>query len=313
MKKALKNVGIVILVIVVIVALLVVLFLALANKAAVAKDYTKTVKTGGELEARYLQMGSYEVSSLKMDVMENFKCYEIWYPTEITSTDRKYPVVIFANGTGVKASAYSPVLEHLASWGFVVIGTEEEYSWNGFSCEMCLRLLLKINEIEDYPIAETNPFYGKIDLENVGLSGHSQGGVGVINAATDTTHKHMYKTIFAASPANMTLAHNLEWDYDVTGIEIPVFLASSIGDADENLVVNLEGLREIYEAIPSNTKLMLRRNDADHGDMLSFADGYMTAWFLWQLQGDVTAALAFVGDEAEIWNNNYYQDIDKNF
>ena len=31
------------------------------------------------------------------------------------------------------------------------------------------------------------------------------------------------------------------------------------------------------------------------------------------LQGDETAALAFVGDEAEIWNNNYYQDIDKNF
>ncbi|MBQ3425113.1 MAG: lipase [Clostridia bacterium] len=310
MKKALKIIGIVVLVVVV---LLVILFLVLANKPAVAKDYTKTVKPGGEIEAKYLQTGPYEVSSLKMDVMENFKCYEIWYPTEITSTDRKYPVVIFANGTGVKASAYSPVLEHLASWGFVVIGTEEEYSWNGFSCEMCLRLLLKINEIEDYPIAETNPFYGKIDLENVGLSGHSQGGVGVINAATDTTHKHMYKTIFAASPANMALAHNLEWDYDVTGIEIPVFLASSIGDADENLVVNLEGLREIYEAIPSDTKLMLRRNDADHGDMLSFADGYMTAWFLWQLQGDVTAALAFVGDEAEIWNNNYYQDIDKNF
>ena len=310
MKKALKIIGIVVLTVVV---LLVVLFLKLANKPAVAKDYSKTVKTGGELEARYLQMGSYEVSNLKMDVMENFKCYEIWYPTEITSTDRKYPVVIFANGTGVKASAYSPVLEHLASWGFVVIGTEEEYSWNGFSCEMCLRLLLKVNEIEDYPIAETNPFYGKIDLENVGLSGHSQGGVGVINAATDTTHKHMYKTIFAASPANMALAHNLEWDYDVTRIEIPVFLVSSTGDADENLVVNLEGLREIYEAIPSDTKLMLRRNDADHGDMLSFVDGYMTAWFLWQLQGVETAARAFIGDEAEILSNSLYQDIDKNF
>ena len=310
MKKALKIIGIVVLTVVV---LLVVLFLKLANKPAVAKDYTKTVKTGGELEARYLQMGSYEVSNLKMDVMENFKCYEIWYPTEITSTDRKFPAVIFANGTGVKASSYTPVLEHLASWGFVVIGTEEEYSWNGFSCEMCLRLLMKVNEIEDYPIADPNPFYGKIDLENIGLSGHSQGGVGVFNAATDTAHKHMYKAIFSASPTSMALAHNLEWDYDVTGLDIPVFLASSTGNADENLVVNLEGLREIYDAIPSDTKLMLRRNDADHGDMLSFADGYMTAWFLWQLQGDSDAARAFVGKEAEIWNNSYYQDIDKNF
>ena len=310
MKKPLKIIGIAALAI---VALLVVLFLKLANKPAVAKDYIQTVKTGGELEANYLQTGPYKVSSLKMDVMENFKCYEIWYPTEITSTDRTYPAVIFANGTGVKASAYTPVLEHLASWGFVVIGTEEEYSWNGFSCEMCLRLLMKVNEIEDYPIADPNPFYGKIDLENIGLSGHSQGGVGVFNAATYTAHKDMYKTIFAASPSNMALAHNLEWDYDVTELDVPVFLAASTGNADENLVVNLAGLREIYEAIPSGTKLMLRRNDADHGDMLSYADGYMTAWFLWQLQGDETASLAFVGDEAEIWNNNYYQDIDKNF
>ena len=57
---------------------------------------------------------------------------------------------------------------------------------------------------------------------------------------------------------------------------------------------------------------MLRRNNADHGDMLYFVDGYMTAWFMWQLQNDEEAAKAFVGDNAEILNNTLYQDIDKN-
>ena len=44
---------------------------------------------------------------------------------------------------------------------------------------------------------------------------------------------------------------------------------------------------------------MARRVDADHGDILSFADGYMTAWFKWQLQGDEEAARAFIGNDAE--------------
>lgn len=42
--------------------------------------------------------------------------------------------------------------------------------------------------------------------------------------------------------------------------------------------------------------------------MLTFADGYMTAWFMWQLQGDDEAARAFTGDNTEILNNELYQD-----
>lgn len=304
MEKALKFLGMIVLSLI---------LLTSSVQAAQVDNYTETVKTGGEIEARYLQMGPYEVSSLKMDVLENYKCYEIWYPSELMGTDRQYPAVIFANGTGIKASSYAPVLEHLASWGFIVIGTEEEYSWNAFSCEMCLRLLIKINEIADYPIADPNPFYNKIDLENIGLSGHSQGGVGVINAATDTAHAHMYKTVFSASPTNKALAHSLEWDFDASRLSIPVFLASSTGLADENIVVNLEGLREIYQDVSSEAKIMVRRNDADHGDMLTFADGYMTAWFMWQLQNDEAAGSAFMGDGAEILHNRYYQDVDKTF
>ena len=34
----------------------------------------------------------------------------------------------------------------------------------------------------------------------------------------------------------------------------------------------------------------------------------MTAWFMWQLQGDEEAAKAFVGENPEIMNNGLYQD-----
>ena len=37
----------------------------------------------------------------------------------------------------------------------------------------------------------------------------------------------------------------------------------------------------------------------------------MTAWMLWQLQGDEDAAKVFVGDDAEILTNALWQDIEK--
>lgn len=306
MKKVLKILGIVLLVVVAIIA---VLLVYLAKRPAVPNDYTSKVKTGGDIEAKYLAMGPYEVSYLEQSALQDFKKYEIYYPTEITKGIDKYPVVIFSNGTGVKASKYTSVLKHLSSWGFIVMATEEEYAWNGFSSEMCLRFLMILDETESVEGWETNPFYGHVDFDRIGVSGHSQGGVGVINAATDNKHGNMIKTIFAASPTNMQLAKDLQWDYDPSLISVPTLLVSSTGDSDENLVVSGAGLKQIYDSIPDSIpKIMARRIDAEHGDMLSFADGYMTAWFMWQLQDDAEAAKAFIGNNAELLHNEIYQD-----
>lgn len=309
MKKMLKIIGIVFAVIVVLV---VGLLLYLNSRPSVPKNYTEKVKTGGDIEKKYLKMGQYEVSYMENGAMQSYKKYEIWYPSEIRNNDKKYPVVVFANGTGVKASKYKALFEHLASWGFICIGTEDEYAWNGFSAEMCIRTLLKLNEnetVEGYD----NVFYRKIDTDNIGITGHSQGGAGVINAITDTRHHDIYKTAVALSPANEELSTSLDWDYDATKINMPILLLSGTGNADENLVVNLKQLESIYNHIPdTNPKAMARRTDADHGDMLYFADGYVTAWFMWQLQGDSEAAKAFVGDNAEILINELYQDQKSN-
>ncbi|MCR5228572.1 MAG: hypothetical protein K6D03_00430 [Solobacterium sp.] len=41
------------------------------------------------------------------------------------SSDRKYPAVIFVNGTGIRGSKYKALFKHLASWGFIVAGNED--------------------------------------------------------------------------------------------------------------------------------------------------------------------------------------------
>lgn len=49
-------------------------------------------------------------------------------------------VIVMCNGSGTPMSQYPAVAKHMASWGFIVIGTEENYSWNAFGAEMCLRV-----------------------------------------------------------------------------------------------------------------------------------------------------------------------------
>lgn len=294
-----KILGIIVLVIIVLVILL---MTYLKSRGAVPKDYTEKVQTGGEVEKTYLAMGKYGVTYVEIPVLSSFEKYEIYYPEELTTTDKKYPVVIFCNGTGVKASSYKPLLQHLASWGFIVIGTEEEYSWNGFSAEMSARLIKKLQENKTYGDKD-NPFYNKIDLNSVGVTGHSQGGVGVFNAITENKNAGIYKCAVALSPTNQVLANGLEWDYDATKITIPTLLLSSTGSGDENLVINKEGLESIYNDVNA-TKVMARRMNADHGDMLYVSDGYVTAWFMYYLQNDKNAEELF----QEIQKNALYQD-----
>mgnify|MGYP001685655035 FL=1 len=294
-----KILGIIVFVIIVLVILL---MTYLKSRGAVPKDYTEKVQTGGEVEKTYLAMGKYGVTYVEIPALSSFEKYEIYYPEELTTTDKKYPVVIFCNGTGVKASSYKPLLQHLASWGFIVIGTEEEYSWNGFSAEMSARLIKKLQENKTYGDKD-NPFYNKIDLNSVGITGHSQGGVGVFNAITENKNAGIYKCAVALSSTNQVLANGLEWEYDATKITIPTLLLSSTGSGDENLVINKEGLESIYNDINA-TKVMARRMNADHGDMLYVSDGYVTAWFMYYLQNDKNAEKLF----QEIQKNILYQD-----
>lgn len=278
------------------------LFSLLTNQPAVAADYTKKVKTGGEIEAVYLADGDYETASVTQTALQEFGKYQIYYPSELETTEKQYPVVVFANGTGVPVSKYKALLKHMASWGFIAISTEAEYDWNGFASEMCIRHLIRLNESETLD-EKSNLFYSKIDLDNVGITGHSQGGAGVVNAATTQTHGEIYKAAVILSPPNQPLADSIEWEYDISKLDTPTLLMA--GETD--WVVDAEQLQSLYEQLPA-AKCVAQRKGADHGAMLYSADGYVTAWFMYWLQGDEQAGNAFFGETAELLQNPLYQN-----
>lgn len=316
--KILKGLLIALGIIIAFVVIAIILLFAWASKQPEVKEnYFERIVTDKPLEQKYTGKGSYAVSTAVYST-DNTKIgyFKVWYPSELESTGNIYPLVVMANGTGVKSSKYEAVFEHLASWGFIVIGNEDENSWDGTSSAESLDIMIKMND------DSKSIFYHKVDLENIGVAGHSQGGVGAINAVTAQENGSRYKAVYTASATHSELAQGLKWSYDVSKINIPYFMTAGTlkidaGDGIEGSsnvgIAPLFSLRENYSAISSNiTKIMARRVNTDHGDMLPLADGYMTAWFMYWLNGDEEAGNVFFGDNAEILTNANWQDIEKN-
>ena len=290
---------------------------------SVTADYYAQTQTGGEIEETYTAMGEYDVDYAEYPAQDLLiKQYKIWYPSALAGEEgREWPIVVMANGTGVPASRYTPVFRHLASWGFVVIGNEMQNSWSGGASAGALDLLAELNE------DPSSLFYHKLDLDNVGSAGHSQGAIGAINAVTTQPNGDSYKALYLASTPSSLYASTLEWAYDPALIDVPCFMTAGTGlldageagspevaeEAQEVSIAPLWSQEENYSLIPDSVpKLRARRTGADHAEMLPWPDGYMTAWFMYWLQGDEASGRAFFGPDAEIVHNPLWQDIEKN-
>lgn len=302
MKKVLKVIGVIILLLVVLIA---VLFHFVSKRPSVPENYTDTVKTGGEIEAKYLAMGSYEVEHLESATVSSLEKFEVYYPKDIYNLG-KVPVVIFLNGTGTPASKYPALQEHLASWGFITIANEENNSFYGEGVELSIRYLLFTDSYSSNE--DESPLKGHIDFDNIGVTGHSQGGIGVINGITIHPHSDMIKAAVMLSSTETDMAKALLWDSDSSLIHANTLMIGSTGQTD-SAISPLESMQKTYDNISDDVaKVLARRNDCDHGEMLYFADGYVTAWFMFFLQGDEIAGKAFTGEYPEFMLNELYTD-----
>ncbi len=322
MKKLLKGIITAIAFIIVAVVVLVVV-LAIKNnidskKPQLTDDYYMDFKSDSPLEKKYSGLGDYEVANVNFDAgNKTIDKYRVWYPKELESSEREYPLIVITNASNVAALNYEPYFMRLASWGFIVAGNEDRQAGSGESTSLTLDYILQLNDRSD------SVFYKKISQTNIGIMGFSQGGAGAIRAATEFENSNRYKTIFTGSAAYPFLAKNMGWEYDASKITIPYFMTAGTGKSDDSGVEDiyqkfggvcpLEALKDIYGTMSQDvTKIRARITGAEHEDMLTLTDGYMTAWMLWQLKGDEEAGKVFDGGTAEILNNGHWQDVEKN-
>ncbi len=315
MKKVLKIIGIVVLILIILLVILSIKGYIESQKPVYEDDYYKDFQSNEELETKYSKLGNYEVSYEEHESENSsIKKIRIWYPKELENNNQEYPMIIVVNASGVPAFRYEPFFKRLASWGFIVVGNEDGQTGTGKTTSITLDYMLNISN--------DSKLYNKIDKNNIGIIGYSQGGAGAIRAVTEFENGKNYKTIFTGSAAYPLLASNMGWNYDTSKIKISYFMTAGTGKSDDagkdsskefGGVAPLSSLIENYEKITNDVfKIRARSVGTEHEDMLVQTDSYMTAWMLYQLQDDKEASKIFVGDDAEILHNKKWQDIEKN-
>lgn len=308
--RILKILGIILLVVVILIAGLLLKVRWESTKPFLSDDYYEKMPTDAPLENKYIRRGSFSVSAVEFPSDDRkIGGYKVWYPDQMTEADHIWPLIVVANASGCSAHRYEPYFDRLASWGFVVVGNQDEHTGTGYSPSTSLDLILAQNTDPD------SLFCGKIDLDNIGIAGYSQGGAGAINAVVSYENGCYYKTLFTGSAAHRALSEAMSWTYDPINVTIPWFMtagtqASDAGEGDNPGIAPLFSLLENAAALPTGVPSVIARAvDADHGDMLERSDGYLTAWMLYWLQNNQEAGLVFFGDDPELLKNPLWQDV----
>ncbi len=281
----------------------------------IVEGYYKTFRSDAPLEMKYSQPGAFETAYTDFPSdNESIGKVRIWYPKELETGEKRWPMIMVVNASGTPASSYEPFFPRLASWGVVVVGHEDGQTGNGETASLTLDFM------QNLPAGSV--LSGKINDDSMGIIGYSQGGAGAICAVTNFENGMRYKAMFTGSAAYPTLARNMGWEYDASKVSIPYFMAAGTGKSDDSGsdpetsyggVSPLSALVSNYDSIAGDVpKVRARAVGAEHEQMLMRSDGYMTAWMLYQLTGDEEAGSVFVGENAELLRNANWQDVEKN-
>lgn len=121
----------------------------------------------------------------------NLPCI-IYYPAlsegslaPVNNNDGPYPIIAFGHGFFMQTSYYISLFKHLATHGYIVIAPQFPDTQHG---QLALDLIFCINFIKDSDSNPLSVFYGLVNKEKTGISGHSMGGgASLLAASIDST------------------------------------------------------------------------------------------------------------------------------
>ena len=219
--------------------------------------------------------------------------HTLYYPRQLGARGEKHPVVIWGNGTGVLPGAYTSLLRHYASHGFIVVAANTPAS------NFAITMRSGIDLIADKAASPSSVFFGKVDLEHIGAVGHSQGGSAAINAAIDDR----VDTAVAIQPGPLN---------DVDLIDEPVLYLAGQADA----IVWPAIVRAMYEDADHVPAEYLELRGATHfGTAINGGDmrGPSTAWLRYWLLDDPNARTEFFGASCGYCTDTQqFSDFDRN-
>jgi Chlorophyllase enzyme len=202
--------------------------------------------------------------------------YDIFRPTML-GDGRKHPIVSWANGTQYNVDKYMLLLEHWASYGFVVIAGQTQSTAGGATIKAAIDWLIAQNA------DSTSPFFGALDIKAIAAAGHSQGGGATIAAGAGAPGPVPLTT-------TMPLMPYLGFEKDLTIIGRQT---APMGNIVATMDTTAPGAADqIYQSI--NTEFVQPELIGVHTDAMSPAMNAPTlAWLRFKLLGDVQARAFF--------------------
>ena len=262
--------------------------------------YKGEINTKMPIESKYKEKGSEKVAKVEFD-SDNPTIGKIIavYPQSMLQSDQAFPLVNLGNASNTTAYDLIEAMDHLASWGFVVIGNMDKQTGSGLSISQTLDEFLGLVARPD------NQFFGKIDTTKIAIAGYSQGAYGAVMAATAYPNSHLYKAVYLCSCPQKQLGINFKWGTtDFAKITAPLLMLAGTGDWDSKIISPEEAFQANFDETTGTFPVLAARHTSkDHEEMGGEGDAYMTAWFSYFLKGESAAGRAFVGDDAEILMN----------
>src|SRR4051812_34799638 len=142
-------------------------FAAMLPVAPAAHAQTPGIPSVG---SRFAERGPYSVTVSR----ESDHTY--YSPSMLGGGGARHPVILWGNGTTARPIVYDALLRHFASHGFIVAAVNTPQAGSG------QEMLAGLDNLTRFNSQPGHRFHGKVDLDRVGATGHSQGGGGAIEA-----------------------------------------------------------------------------------------------------------------------------------
>jgi hypothetical protein len=198
-----------------------------------------------------------------------------------------HPVVLWNNGARSKLDRYLPLLNHLASHGFIVAAAEGN-AGNGGPMLQGLDYLTTENS------RAGSPLQGKVDLSKVGATGHSFGGGAAIDAGADPR----VDTIAPIYPLATTSGSLVRGP------------ALFIAGQNDTIVVPIV-VRTPYNQATQVPAIFAEQRGADHYGIPAL-HGTITSWFRFHLMGDEQARGLYFGPNCTYCTSTFWSVFERN-
>ncbi len=287
--------------------LLVVLAVTFANPLTAQESASRIVEDGGTGEYKAIMISEPSLAT-----------HTVFRPQDLSVFGKKNKLPVIAWGNG--ACANSPwehinFLNEVASHGFLVIAIgpmPAEGEQGGGRSQSS-----QLSDAIDWAIAQNSdknsPYYKKVDVENIAVSGMSCGGLQTLEIAPDarvTTLVVCNSGIFIDPISGFPGMPDLKKD-DLIKLHTPTLYILG-GESD---IAYNNGMDD-YKRI-NHVPVFVANLDVGHGGTYREPHGgefakVATAWYQWQLKDDQEASKMFVGDDCGLCNDDEWKYEFKN-